>query len=225
MPLEVEALVFDFDGVLADTEPLYWRAWVSLLTPLDVSLSWDDYCRIGRGVKDEHMLASLPQLAANPSLLAIVKERMEGRKELVRRWCSEQSPILLSTVHMLKSLKGIRLGLVTSSERCDVELLLRTAGIDSCFQSIVFGDDTRYQKPHPEPYLMIRKRLHVETGIVFEDSDAGIESATSAGFEAIRVHDPAALAGIVKKALSGKQTRDFLLSLHRASKPSSARVS
>lgn len=201
MPLQPEALVFDFDGVLADTEPLYWRAWASVLAPFDVPLSWDDYCRIGRGIKDEHMLASLPQLAADPCLLAIVRERMEGRKELVRKCCAEQSPILASTVTMLRSLQGIRIGLVTSSARCEVEPLLRTAGIDSCFQSIVFAEDTQNHKPHPEPYLMIRARLQVATGMAFEDSDAGFQSATSAGFTAIRVPDPAALPGIVKRTL------------------------
>jgi beta-phosphoglucomutase len=201
MHSEPGALLFDFDGVLADTEPLYWRAWSSVLALHDVPLSWDDYCRIGRGIKDEQMLKSLPQLASDPPLLARVKQRMGERKELVRQWWSEELPISPSTVDLLKSLGGFRLGLVTSSDRCDVEPLLCRADIKSCFHAIVFGEDTHHHKPDPEPYLVIRERLGVETGTAFEDSDAGLQSATSAGFQAIRVHDPRQLPAIVAKML------------------------
>ena len=59
-----EALVFDFDGVIADTEPLYWRAWCELLKPYAVTFEWDEYCRIGRGIRDEKMLPSLAEIVA-----------------------------------------------------------------------------------------------------------------------------------------------------------------
>ena len=57
-----EVLVFDFDGVIANTEPLYWRAWCELLQPYNVAFAWADYCRIGRGIRDEKMLASLAEI-------------------------------------------------------------------------------------------------------------------------------------------------------------------
>jgi len=81
------SLIFDFDGVLADSEPLHWCSWRSVLERYGVSLSWDDYREFGRGVNDEQMLATLPQLAGRPQVLADIKGRMTERMEMVRDWC------------------------------------------------------------------------------------------------------------------------------------------
>ena len=196
-----EALVFDFDGVIADTEPLYWRSWTILLMPLGVSLSWEEYCRIGRGVRDYQMLNLLPQVKSDRTLLSSLLRQKASRKEMVRKWSAQQSPIGSPTIEMLRSLKSFRLALVTSSERDNVESLLRTAGINDCFQATVFGEDTILHKPDPAPYILIQKRLGIETGVAFEDSDAGIESASKAGFSTIRVIDPRDLPDIVSKTL------------------------
>ncbi len=75
MRLFPKALVFNFDGVLADTGPLYWKAWATLLAPHNICLSWEDYCRFGRGVTDEQMLEKLPQLSANPPVLFSSKQQ------------------------------------------------------------------------------------------------------------------------------------------------------
>ncbi|MGA8510279.1 MAG: HAD hydrolase-like protein, partial [Candidatus Sulfotelmatobacter sp.] len=71
-----QTLVFDFDGVLADTESLHWKAWAILLASHGISLSWEDYCRFGRGVKDEQMIERLPQAAADRVLQCRLKEQI-----------------------------------------------------------------------------------------------------------------------------------------------------
>jgi len=201
MRSNLESLVFDFDGVIADTEPLHWKAWATLLAPQGINLSWEDYCKFGRGIMDEEMIERLPQVASDSSLLLSLKQQIGSRKEMMRSWCIEQSPIGVPTVQMLKSLKSFRLALVTSSDRADVEPVLRAAGIDHCFQTLVFGEDTDRHKPDPAPYLLIRKRLGIETGMAFEDSDAGMESATKAGFTAVRVSHPCELPELVSWTL------------------------
>jgi HAD superfamily hydrolase (TIGR01549 family) len=103
---------------------------------------------------------------------------------------------------MLNELQAFRLGLVTSSDRDEVEPLLRAAGIHTSFGAIVYADDTKRHKPDSEPYLLVRERLAIQTGIVFEDSDSGLESALTAGFIAIRVDRPENLPAIVKGSLS-----------------------
>ena len=47
-----ETLVFDYDGVIADTEPLHWKSWAVLLARYGIQLGWEEYCRIGQGVSD-----------------------------------------------------------------------------------------------------------------------------------------------------------------------------
>ena len=133
-----EALVFDFDGVIADTEPLYWRAWCELLKPYAVAFGWDDYCRIGRGIRDEKMLPSLAEIVANPEAMEQIRRRLPERKALVRKWKLSEPPITQATLKLLGSLKDWRVGLVTSSDHADIEALLQHAGIADCFDACAF---------------------------------------------------------------------------------------
>jgi beta-phosphoglucomutase len=198
-----EALIFDFDGVLADTEPLYWKAWATLLPVHGIEFSWKDYCRVGRGVEDEPMLQAIPQLAANPALLEKLHQERPARKAMVEGFWREKLPIGEATIELLHSLRGYPLGLVTSSRRSAVVPMLEAARIADCFRAAVFGEDTMLRKPNPAPYLLIQERLAVLSGVVFEDSDAGVESATLAGFEVLRVPAPQALPEIVCRRLAG----------------------
>lgn len=198
-----EALVFDFDGVIADTEPLYWRAWCELLKPYAVPFAWEDYCRIGRGIRDEKMLPSFAEIVADSEAMAQIARRLPERKEMVRKWKLEDPPIAKATAQLLKSLKDWRLGLVTSSDHADIEMLLQHAGIADCFEACVFGEEITRHKPDPAPYLLIRQKLHISGGVAFEDSDAGMLSASAAGFQTIRVSSPDDLPRLVEQLLGG----------------------
>jgi HAD superfamily hydrolase (TIGR01509 family) len=204
MPLHPTVLVFDFDGVLADTEPLHWRSWAELLARHGESLLWEEYCLVGRGFRDEEMIENLDRLdsGVRRALHCAIGER----QEMVRRWCQTQSPISPASAQMITSLTGCLLGLVTSSDREDVEPLLKAAGIHECFAGCVYGGEARRAKPDPEPYRLIGKKLGVDTGFALEDSDAGIRSATAAGFKAIRVQEPADLPSIVTTLLETSRT-------------------
>lgn len=184
------ALVFDFDGVIADTEPLYWRAWCELLKPYNVAFTWDHYCRIGRGIRDEKMLTSLAEIVADSDVMAQIGRRLPERKEMVCKWKLDEQPIAKATVQLLKSLKGWPLGLVTSSDRADIEALLHNADIADCFEACVFGEEITSHKPDPAPYLLIRKKLRIRGGVAFEDSEAGLLSAAAAGFRTVPVYSP-----------------------------------
>jgi HAD superfamily hydrolase (TIGR01509 family) len=202
-----EALVFDFDGVIANTEPLYWRAWCELLKPYAIPFEWDDYCRIGRGIRDEKMLASLAEIVVDTDVMAQIEQRLPERKEMVLKWKLEEPPIAEPTVQLLKSLTGWTLGLVTSSDRADIELLLHNAGIANCFHACVFGEEIRSHKPDPAPYLLIRKKLGIRGGVAFEDSDAGLLSAAAAGFHTIRVSSPDDLPRLVRELVESEGMR------------------
>ena len=202
-----EALVFDFDGVLADTEPLYWRAWCELLKPCNVEFTWEHYCRIGRGIRDENMLDALAELVPDPAAMHRLMQQLPERKQMVRQWKLEQPPISAATIELLKSLAPRKLGLVTSSDRDDIEPLLEKTGIAACFTACVFGDEVTTHKPDPAPYLRIREKLGVNSGIAFEDSDAGAQSAATAGLDVVRVESPDRLPALVFKLLNGEPRR------------------
>lgn len=195
-----EALIFDYDGVLADTEPLHWRSWDVLLSRYDVSFGWEEYCRVGRGVHDAQIFEAFAKRM--PLLNAEERSRLNHeRKRRVCEWSLAESPIPQETVKLLMTLGAYRVGLVTSSERSEVEPVLRTAAIFDRFDAMVFGDEVTSPKPAPDPYLMIARKLGVSTGIAFEDSEPGLESARMAGFKAVKVEQPRELAQIVARSL------------------------
>jgi beta-phosphoglucomutase len=198
----VDTLIFDYDGVIANTEPLHWRSWAEILVPLGIKFTWDQYCEFGRGVHDARMLNILRKLVQDPSILSGLEEQSALRGGIIRDLCKSEPPIYESTIEMLRSLKGYRLGLVTSSAESDVRPVLRAAGIYQCFDALVFGEDVECHKPAPDPYLLVSSRLGIKTGLVFEDSDAGITSAQQAGFTVIPITEPEELPRIVYREIS-----------------------
>ena len=191
-----EALVFDYDGVIADTEPLHWRSWAALLSRYGIQLGWDEYCRIGQGVSDaaifEHFREQAPQWDA-----AEFAFQNRERKQMVRAWALAESPIQPETGALLKTLGAYRLGLVTSSNKAEVEPVLRAAQIYDCFDAMVYGEEPEAPKPSPAPYLLIAERLGVKSGTAFEDSAPGLASARAAGFRAVEIPRASDLPQIV----------------------------
>src|SRR5215470_10407599 len=109
-----EALVFDYDGVLADTEVLHWKSWAALLQRHGVPLTWEDYCKIGRGIDDAKMRETLRLQMPSLDVAELARQNAE-RKSMVREWTRSQSPIPRETIDLLATLGAYRVGLVTTS--------------------------------------------------------------------------------------------------------------
>jgi beta-phosphoglucomutase len=202
----IETLIFDYDGVIADTEPLHWRSWAKILAPLGVRFTWELYCEFGRGVHDARMIQSLRERLQEPEILRGLEEKNELRKGIMRELCVNEPPINERTIEMLRDLKGFRLGLVTSSVRSEVEPVLRAAGVYQCFGARVFGDDVERHKPAPDPYLLLGSQMGITTGLVFEDSAAGIMSAQQAGYTVIPVTEPDQLPRLVYREIAKQRS-------------------
>ncbi len=197
------ALVFDYDGVLADTEPLHWKTWNALLLPYGFQFTWEEYCRVALGFSDEQVFVWISNRLPWVSTGALSQLNLPRKRGVMERSLIE-CPVSRETIGMLMALKGYRIGLVTSSERADVEPVLRASGIYEKFDAIVYGDDVSARKPAPEPYLKIAQILGVNSGLSFEDSESGLESARAAGFKIVRIEQPSELAQAVKRVLRGE---------------------
>jgi HAD superfamily hydrolase (TIGR01509 family) len=191
--MNLTPLAFDFDGVLADTEPLHWQGWVELLEPQGILLTWEDYCRNGRGVPDTGMAEAL-------HLPPFTAAQLAWRRERVVERLIATLPIPQATCEMLRTLARRPLALVTTARRVPIETALRAAGILECFSVIVCREDVSRHKPFPDAYLLAAGRLG-RTGIAFEDSVPGIQSARAAGFRVIEVRSVAELPGLVAGSL------------------------
>jgi len=174
-------LLFDFDGVLADTEPVHHRAWNQTLEPLGIQLDWADYQRNFVGVADEVALRQRLQLRDQDGLVS-------RKQALFRQGLAEAEPILPDSIALLQELRNVyKLAVVSSSYLSEVEPALIRAGIRPCFQFLITGEDVQNFKPSPEPYLLAAKRLGARRPLVIEDSEAGVASGLAAGFEVLRV--------------------------------------
>ena len=202
-----DSVLFDFDGVLADTEPIHWACWAETLSGLGVGieLSWEIYRANCIGVADRNMLGFLASLAARPDGLKIDPESLRPqyarKKELFRQRIREASPCAAETVALIRSLTDYRLAVVTSSGRAEVEPVLERSGIRERFEAVVFGEDVARHKPSPDPYLLAAERLGAGRPLVVEDSDAGVSSARAAGFDVVRIAAPGDLSRMVGAAL------------------------
>jgi beta-phosphoglucomutase-like phosphatase (HAD superfamily) len=184
-PSRYDALFFDFDGTLVDSEPLHFDCWREILLPFGVALTWADYERNCIGVSDRAMIA---QLAAEVNLdFDRLYAEYPRKKELLRERMLAAPPMSLATRAILAKDFGVPLAVVSSSYRLEVEPVLEYLGLARYFTGMVFGDEVTNLKPHPEPYLEAARRLRVSRPLVFEDSEAGLASARAAGFDAIAV--------------------------------------
>lgn len=196
-----QALLFDFDGVLADTEPIHWACWRDLLAPEGIDLDWDYFERECIGLSDREFLEAVARRAASPrtvdELLPLypLKKKMFADESLRRRLISD------ATVECLKSLSDKLMAVVTSSVKQEIEPILLKENVHSLMETCVYGDEVPRLKPAPDPYRIAMERLGVSSAVVFEDSKAGVQSALAAGCEVVQVARTEDLPALVWRSL------------------------
>lgn len=198
-----EAILFDFDGVLADTEPLHFESWSEALQPLGISLTWHIFEKHCVGIPDLQVAEFFRGLVQPPPDFETVWARHSAKEELFLAKLRERTPFLAELPEFINSLKNYRLGIVTASGRSEIEPALEAAGIRHCFEVIIGTEDVVHSKPAPDPYLLAMRRLGVERALALEDSEAGAASATAAGLDVLRVPRPADMPELLKRRLAG----------------------
>jgi beta-phosphoglucomutase len=183
--LRYDALFFDFDGTLVDSEPLHYACWQEILRPFGIELDWDTYERNCIGVSDRQMVSQLASQAGVD--FDALYAQYPRKKEMLRERILAGPPMPDATRQRLLAGFEIPIAVVSSSYQLEVEPVLAQLGLESLFATMVFGDHVANLKPHPEPYLEAARRLGVKSPLVFEDSEAGLASARAAGFEVVHV--------------------------------------
>jgi len=196
------AVLFDFDGVLLDSEPVHFECWMEALKPLGIQSDWEVYQKYCIGVPDRAAVEFLCRNSAPAIDPEAAWAYYERKKELFRARMLVGPPFSEDLTVFLKSLDGYRFAVVTASARSEIEPLLARGGIRSCFQALVCREDVALPKPAPDPYLLAAKLLGVTRALVVEDSDAGVASGKAAGFEVLRVASPSEVPRRVQELLS-----------------------
>jgi beta-phosphoglucomutase len=195
------AILFDFDGVLADSEPVHFECWQEILQGYDLDLDWSTYREHGIGVSDRKLLALICGRAQRPAELERLIGEFPRKKDLFRSRMLERQPFPAELFQLLPELGDYHLALVTSSGETEVEPVLEKAGLRRFFHAVVYGGDVQHHKPAPDPYLLAIEKLQVRGGLAIEDSNAGETSARAAGLDVLRVATPAEMPALLRRRL------------------------
>ncbi len=185
----VEAVLFDMDGLLIDTEAVYIDALQDAARDLQIEMSLD-FCHSMIGISGRECDVMIQNFYGAEFRIDRFRERFSGH---AKRRLDSHLPIKPGVVEMLEFLagRGLRLAVATGSGRVTAERHLGKAGLIERFAAVATRDDVENAKPAPDVYLEAARRLGVapERCIAFEDSNVGLTAAHAAGTMAFMVPD------------------------------------
>jgi beta-phosphoglucomutase len=202
----MRAVIFDFDGVLVNSEPLHYRALRDSLAPEGIAIDSHEYL--------EHYVAYDDRTAIRLALRRHgemeERERVEAvaeRKARLFAQLKKEVPFFPGVRPLIRGLRQrqVPLGIASGARCSEIVDILEAGGVGSCFAAVVGVDNVTRTKPDPEPYLETLRRLRerkpgLEAAdcVVVEDTPPGIQAGRAAGMIVVGVaqtYPAAALAG------------------------------
>ena len=177
----IEAVIFDMDGLLVDSEPLWFRARVDLLQQHGATWTEADQLSMAGVHTDVWVQAVHGKLGGGLSDEQVLEEIVAS---MVRYYEAGEVPILPGAGEAIAACaERYRVGLASGSPQRLIEAGLRGAGWTGYFECLISGDELEHGKPAPDIYLEIMRRMQLDPGTtaVVEDSGAGIKSGKAAG--------------------------------------------
>ncbi len=193
----LKAVIFDFDGVISDSEILHLRAFNQVLAPHDIEITTQEYYKVYLGMTD----VDCYKLLIRKGLLKIGEEKIQGFVEkkyhIFEKLARTEGHLIEGArdfVLMLRRNK-LPLAICSGSLMAEIELILGQARLRPFFTVIVSGDQMKKSKPDPQGYLLTLQKLNrgrqepilASQCVVIEDSHWGLEAAIAAGMHTIAV--------------------------------------
>ena len=185
----IKAVIFDMDGVMIDSEPLWEKTERILLARRDIEYSptYRDQI-VGLNQNDSGKL-----LIDTFELKETVEDIISERVEILTAIYEEELEVVLDLIPLLDNLRDnkFKLAVASSSPLRVINFVLDMFSLQEYFPVVVSGECTENGKPHPDIYLHTAKRLEVEPSecVAIEDSINGVKSAKAAGMYCIAVPD------------------------------------
>jgi HAD superfamily hydrolase (TIGR01509 family) len=185
-----DAVIFDMDGVLIDSEPLHFGVLNEVLAVDSHAMDHAEYEQF-IGTTTEVMFESLIGRYHLPGSVLDCTRRYQAAVLRVLHQPHALQPGVLALIARLREL-GLRLGVASSSNRAWIDATLDSLRLANRFDAIVSGDDVAHSKPHPEIYLLAADRLGVNPDrcLAIEDAPNGVRSAFVAGMTVLGVRTP-----------------------------------
>jgi beta-phosphoglucomutase family hydrolase len=183
----LEAVIWDVDGVIADTAEYHYLAWKDTLAGKGVDLTWDNFMRLF-GQRPDTIVKDILGDNVPPAEFNAINTAKQA--DFRRRATGHVRP-LPGAVELIKSLQehGIKQAIASSAPPENIEVVIGGLGIEDSFQAIACGFDVPEGKPNPQIFLLAARKLGVRPSscVVFEDAIAGVAGAKSAGMKCVAV--------------------------------------
>ena len=195
----IKAILFDFNGVIIDDEPIQLRAYQEILNAEEIALTEEDYYG-SLGMSDETLLRAMYERAGRELTGEKLNELMERKTAAHRSMIEDDLPLFPGVVNFIKAAaRHFTLGIVSMARRVEIEHVLKRAALYDAFEAIVTAEDVETCKPDPACYnrgflLVDERRLkrgHLNISphecLAIEDAPPGILSAHEAGMKTLGV--------------------------------------
>jgi HAD superfamily hydrolase (TIGR01509 family) len=194
----LKAILFDFNGVLADDETSHFRCFQRALAEFGLSITADDYYRQYLGMDERTCTALLLETRDGRCDDGLLRTIMDRKADLFAEDTAQIIPPLFPGVleFVTEARRDFRLAVASGGRRAQIDRALAHTAIAEAFEVIVSADDCAIGKPDPAIYLLALQRLNgqaekkirplaPEQCLVIEDSRAGIRAARAAGMNVV----------------------------------------
>jgi len=221
----LKAVIFDFDGVIANTEPVHMRAFQLTLGEDGITLTEEEYYSNYLAYDDKTLFKTVlkdKEITHDETVIRELMERKSGHYESIIK---DNIEILPGVKDFIGKLSGkYRLAIGSGALRREIADILEFAGIGDYFDVIVSAEDVENCKPAPDVFVEVLRRLNAsgpsagaispEECLVVEDSVSGVEAALSVGMKCLAVTnsysaDELSRAHIVKESLKGLDSAEL----------------
>ena len=179
---QCQAIIFDLDGVIADTETLKFAAYQQVFQAFyGIELPASDVA--WRGMKEHSVIDYwFNKFELTGDSEKLIRAKREAYRDLLRKGHISAIPGAIDFVSQIKNSEKV-CGLATSSSRQEATTVLEGLNLSSAFDVVTTRDEVENLKPHPEVYLKTALALKSPPSdcVVFEDSESGVSAAKSAG--------------------------------------------
>ena len=193
----LQAVIFDFDGVIADSEALHYQALNTIFKRFGVDIPktvhWEKYL----GYTDRENIEAVNRDYEMGLDAAAINEQISEKKIVFDEMAKTDAVIFDGVAKFIQMLTDnkVRIAICSGALRSDIDLMLAGTDFKDAFEAIVTADDVAHGKPDPEGYLLALNTLNQNAAnpikanqcIVIEDSHWGLEAANAAGMRPIAV--------------------------------------
>lgn len=188
--MNIEAGIFDLDGVIVSTDDYHFRAWKHMADDEGIYFDREINERL-RGVSRMESLDIILERSSKKYSEEEKQELAERKNNIYRELLKELTPddILPNVMNVLNTLKENKIKIAIGSSSKNTMFILNKIGLDNYFDAIADGTQITKSKPDPEVFLLASKKLNVkpESCLVFEDADAGVEAAVAGNMRVLAV--------------------------------------